>query len=576
MPKSQLEKYFEELTTPELLQQSSPAELICGSFPAAQPDLRDSQMSSLGSFPAARMPNAPATWDVQMAIPEAEPQMPTNAQEPAPKRQLVAMPPWLSSRAADEFFTPPTASPDGVFHWQASLAPAGVYDLTADAPRTDASVVAARTADGRASRTGPMGKQQYIFAMDIPCVTIDESDGGGDSDADVEGSDDESDDDMLRLLEEEGSDDEFFTPATARPDEEDAERISTSSESGTESSNVGIVDPQVFADGGSMADRAHMIGVPTRSFRKIKRFNLPLAFCSALWWLSRSAQIMQQHDLRLAEYFAGVRSICRGCRGEGIPAASYELKEADTDEQNLLSHAGMVWATQLARRLVPRRSVQWWAPVCSTWVSMNLGTSMRTEQRWWGDTHQEEVAQANEMVWKMVCIVLYGLSLGFIFIIEQPASSLMLRHPAMILLKHFCSPKNGGRFRQTSTFLGMFGASTQKQIKPFSNWSRTSRLQRKFKNVGQFDSEGVTRSYVDASGKRKCCGGKRLKETQAYPDAFGKEVGRLMAQFGANDLIDTESEGTDDTDLSSDSEASGNFEDFPRRLHGWNPRGAGR
>ena len=182
------------------------------------------------------------------------------------------------------------------------------------------------------------------------------------------------------------------------------------------------------------------------------------------------------------------------------------------------------------------------------------------------------MAQANDMVWRMVCIVLYGLSLGVIFIIEQPASSLMLRHPAMILLKHFCSPNNGSRFRQTSTFLGMFGASTQKQIKLFSNWSKTSRLQRKFKNVCQFDSEGVTRSYVDASGKRKCCGGKRLKETQAYPDAFGEVVGRLMAQFGANDLIDTESEGTDDTDLSSDSEASSNFEE----LHGWNPRGAGR
>ena len=71
------------------------------------------------------------------------------------------------------------------------------------------------------------------------------------------------------------------------------------------------------------------------------------------------------------------------------------------------------------------------------------------------------------MVWRMVCIVLYGLSLGVIFIIEQPASSLMLRHPAMILLKHFCSPKNGGRFRQTGTSLGMFGASTRKQIKLF-------------------------------------------------------------------------------------------------------------
>ena len=64
-------------------------------------------------------------------------------------------------------------------------------------------------------------------------------------------------------------------------------------------------------------------------------------------------------------------------------------------------------------------------------------------------------------------------------------------------------------------------------------------------------------------GRGNVAGGKRLKETQAYPDAFGEEVGRLMAQFGPNDLINTESEGTDDTDLSSDSKASSNFEEFP-------------
>ena len=194
---------------------------------------------------------------------------------------------------------------------------------------------------------------------------------------------------------------------------------------------------------------------------------------------------------------------------------------------------------------------------------MNLGTSVRTEQRWWGDTHQEEVAQANEMVWRMVCIVLYGLSVGVIFIMEQPASSWMLRHSAMILLKHFCCRKNGGELSQTSTFLGMLGASTQKQIKLFSNWKKTSKLHRKLKNIGQFDSSEVTRTYTDSTGKRKCSGGKQMKETQAYPQAFGEEIGRLIAQSGANDLIETESEMTDDSDLSSDSDASSAFEDSP-------------
>ena len=146
-----------------------------------------------------------------------------------------------------------------------------------------------------------------------------ESDDEGDDEGDEDDESDESDDEMPALLEEESDNDLG-----------EAEQISESD--GSKSSNVSIVEPQVFADSGSMADRAHMLGVPTRSFRKIKRFGLPLVFCSVLWWLARSPEITQQHDLRLAEYFAGVKSVTRGCRAEGIPAASYELNDADTDE----------------------------------------------------------------------------------------------------------------------------------------------------------------------------------------------------------------------------------------------------
>lgn len=87
----QLEGDLEELTTPELLRSAQP-ELrdsqvdSMGSFPAAQADLRDSQMSagdSMGSFPAAH----PDLRDSQMNSPgssaeQMPSQMVSHAEEP--------------------------------------------------------------------------------------------------------------------------------------------------------------------------------------------------------------------------------------------------------------------------------------------------------------------------------------------------------------------------------------------------------------------------------------------------------------------------------------------------------------
>ena len=229
-----------------------------GSLQAAHPDLRDSQMNSPGSS-AEQMPS----------------QMVSHAEEPPPKRANHLG--WLSSRA---------------FHLQTTITPAAVYDLDAHddgAAGGDLNHLQTIIA-GRAVRLGPMGVPQYLVSMPMDClsgpmheVIIDdsfldedkESDDEGDDEGDEDDESDESDDEMPALLEEESDNDLG-----------EAEQISESD--GSKSSNVSIVEPQMFADSGSMADRAHMLGVPTRSFRKIKRFGLPLVFCSVLWWLARS------------------------------------------------------------------------------------------------------------------------------------------------------------------------------------------------------------------------------------------------------------------------------------------------
>ena len=81
-----------------------------------------------------------------------------------------------------------------------------------------------------------------------------------------------------------------------------------------------------------------------------------------------------------------------------------------------------------------------------------------------------------------------------------------------------------------------------------------------------FDSTGVTRSYVDQEGRRRCCGGSRLKGTQAYPDGLGTEVARQLSRYGAHDILETESEDTDSDDLSSDTDVNSKFEGWPENM----------
>ena len=112
----------------------------------------------------------------------------------------------------------------------------------------------------------------------------------------------------------------------------------------------------------------------------------------------------------------------------------------------------------------------------------------------------------------------------------------------------------------------MFGGETSKQAKLYSNWKRTRHLHRTLDTSLCFDSTDVTRSYVDQDGRRRCCGGSRLKGTQSYPDGLGTEVARQLSRYGAHDIIETESEDTDSDDLSSDTEDSSKFEDWPEDM----------
>ena len=75
--------------------------------------------------------------------------------------------------------------------------------------------------------------------------------------------------------------------------------------------------------------------------------------------------------------------------------------------------------------------VNWQGIKCSTWVSISRPTTLRSFFAPLGNLNLKCVREANEMVSRCALICCLVLALHQTFIIEQPHSSLLMRHPRM-------------------------------------------------------------------------------------------------------------------------------------------------
>ena len=106
-----------------------------------------------------------------------------------------------------------------------------------------------------------------------------------------------------------------------------------------------------------------------------------------------------QQTLDHVEFFAGFGNVTRAFRDAGLSALSYELKQ-DRTYQNILTDPGFIAAMVYILKLKPGACMLA-APVCSSWVTINRGTSMRSTTTPLGREALDYVADANKMVfWK--------------------------------------------------------------------------------------------------------------------------------------------------------------------------------
>jgi hypothetical protein len=227
-------------------------------------------------------------------------------------------------------------------------------------------------------------------------------------------------------------------------------------------------------------------------------------------------------DVDSVEYFAGQMEVSKAMARAGYITQYFEILKNDV-MMNVIGSQGLAYAILLALKLRPGGFCML-APVCSTWVFMNRGTSGRSRACPLGRKGVKSVAEANEMVARVVLLLYIFQAKNVFWLLEQPASSVMQFHPR---LQQFM-----GEFHifRTHTWLGAFGGGSPKPTLLYSGHNLVHRLQRHLDRTADFEhAHLMTRKYVDGSGQKRCTGGSHLKASQAYPRGFGEAIRELYA-----------------------------------------------
>ena len=230
-----------------------------------------------------------------------------------------------------------------------------------------------------------------------------------------------------------------------------------------------------------------------------------------------SADIHCVHDF--VEIFSGMESVSQGARSFGFQGLSIDKKHGQSHD--ILTPLGFLTCLSAVMH-IKRHGFLFLAPPCSTWVWMSHGSTGRRRNNAMGDPHNNYVKSQNRLVSRLCHIIWLARKRGVFVIIEQPQDSCMEQHPRLAhLLKRF----RMGTFKLD---MGAYGAFSQK---PTKLWGTAPWLHKMTKKLTGWErqvvrdngvSSGVTRSWIDTNGKRRCKGWKISKQHKVIQLVLGK------------------------------------------------------
>ena len=275
------------------------------------------------------------------------------------------------------------------------------------------------------------------------------------------------------------------------------------------------------------AERAKRFGLNLSEYEALCHFSVPLILWNTLAMLFDVMGVIPR-DLHCLDMFAGEESVRKAWTNRGYAAIGYEiLKGGETMDLN--SGAGWVTAVIFIMRLV-LNGFSSWGTVCSSWIWVCLSTSKRTKENPLGDTDKAFVVNGNTMVARMSALLLLLEARGCVWLLEQPATSIMPRHPYLAWVI-----RNTSRIFTVTTSMGAFGAPTRKPTILRGNRWWIERLRRTAPRLPQ--STTTTRNTNPVTGRLEVTGTKDLKATQVYPPGYGEALVNEWEQWTATGHI---------------------------------------
>ena len=234
-------------------------------------------------------------------------------------------------------------------------------------------------------------------------------------------------------------------------------------------------------------------------------------------------------DLRCAEYFCGEGAVHKAMAAHGsrvgrtrkrkdnkAPVRGFDIRH-DPVYQDLNTDFGFFTALCWLLRLADYESLAWFGTVCSSWIWMARGTTRRTFRSPRGNLRAQSVQAGNQMLARTAFLICVCYAKAVDWVLEQPLRSLMSAHPSLVWVGKRARREAGLPWWSVQTFMGCFNGHTVKPHELFGCGAWLASMRRS--HPGRIDSSGmdITRTFIDKHGKKRCSGGKGLKDTQTYP-----------------------------------------------------------
>jgi hypothetical protein len=168
-------------------------------------------------------------------------------------------------------------------------------------------------------------------------------------------------------------------------------------------------------------------------------------------------------------------------------------------------------------------------------VFLSRDLTMRTDEDPRGDRNRRSVRVGDKQAGRSAILIVLAFARKLGWILEQPGSSTLLRHPALLWTQNQAI-NLGFMWHVVETYMWHFHAPHCKRTILASNESCTHNLARSHPGAKNTKKSGIKKTAttsVRADGKKEVTGDSTgvLKGTQEYTDAFGAAVASSVVEF---------------------------------------------